>query len=88
MKRLVVLLILTAGMLLSGCSSTKEVSKSDESWQESATFKRVFDSNGEEDEFVFRIGENGKLGFAEYGPFIAGENKSICGFFGEMKVNL
>ncbi|MFC3016680.1 hypothetical protein ACFOEL_09770 [Virgibacillus litoralis] len=73
------------GILLISCS--KEEAKSSEvSWDDSPTLVRevVITDDGKEGNFVFRIGDNGKLGFAEYGPFIAGEKqKYMWHFWGE-----
>ena len=71
------ILALLLGLLLIGCSNTKETN-TEENWQESATFVR--------EASVFRIGDNGKFGFGEYGPFIAGESqKYMWHFWGDEK---
>ncbi|TYS51050.1 DUF4871 domain-containing protein [Bacillus infantis] len=85
MKKLIVLFL---GLLLIGCSNTKQTIKED-NWEESATLVRevIITDDGQKGEFVFRIGDNGKLGFGEYGPFIAGQSqKYMWHFWGEEKV--
>ncbi|MRG86597.1 DUF4871 domain-containing protein [Salinibacillus xinjiangensis] len=68
-----VILFLVCLLLLIGCSyETAKTSK--QNWEESATFVR---KSG----FVFRIGDNGRFGFGEYGPFIAGETQKYMWHF-------
>jgi hypothetical protein len=81
------ILVLLLGLLLIGCSNTKETN-TEENWEESATFVReaIVTDDGQKDDIVFRIGDNGKLGFGEYGPFIAGESqKYMWHFWGDEK---
>ena len=76
-------------LVLVGCSNTTETVKEEETWEESATLVReiVVTDDGETGDFVFRIGDNGKLGFGEYGPFIAGHSqKYMWHFWGDEKV--
>ncbi|MFH0070720.1 DUF4871 domain-containing protein [Peribacillus sp. NPDC056705] len=75
------------GLILMGCSNTKQTIK-EEKWEESAQFVRetVVTDDGQKDDIVFRIGDNGKFGFGEYGPFIAGESqKYMWHFWGDEK---
>ncbi len=76
-------------LVLVGCSNTTETVKEEETWEESATLVReiVVTDDGEKGDFVFRIGDNGKLGIGEYGPFIAGQSqKYMWHFWGDEKV--
>ncbi|MBN8190524.1 hypothetical protein JI667_00050 [Bacillus sp. NTK074B] len=82
------ILIFLFVLLLMGCSNTKQTIK-EEKWEESATLVRevVVTDDGQKGDFVFRIGDNGKLGFGEYGPFIAGQTqKYMWHFWGDEKV--
>ncbi|MFD2923145.1 hypothetical protein [Halobacillus naozhouensis] len=75
-------------LLLIGCSKQEPTIKT-ENWEVSGTLVRevVVTDDGQKGDFVFRIGNNGKLGFAEYGPFIEGEKqKYMWHFWGEQKV--
>jgi hypothetical protein len=74
--------VLMFGLLLMGCSNTKQTVK-EENWKESATLVRevVATDDGQKGDFVFRIGDNGKFGFAEYGPFIAGKTEKYMWHF-------
>ncbi|MEO2076009.1 MAG: hypothetical protein ABGX20_11635 [Bacillus sp. (in: firmicutes)] len=82
------LLVLMLGLLLTGCSNTKQTIKQVK-WEESATLVRevVVTDDGQKDDFVFRMGDNGKFGIGEYGPFIAGQpEKYMWHFWGDEKV--
>ncbi|WP_194841391.1 hypothetical protein [Salinibacillus xinjiangensis] len=71
--------------------SKEEIKTSKESWEESPTLVRevVNSDDGQKGNFVFRIGDNGKLGFAEYGTFIAGkEQKYMWHFWGAQDIEL
>ncbi|MEH6945279.1 DUF4871 domain-containing protein [Bacillus sp. JJ722] len=75
-------------LLLIGCSNSEQTIK-EENWEESATLVKEFvvSDDGQKGDFVFRIGDNGKFGFGEYGPFIAGEEqKYMWHFWGDDKV--
>lgn len=76
------LLLLIFGLFLIGCTNTEKNIK-EENWKESATLIRevVVSQSGDKGDFVFRIGDNGKFGFGEYGPFIAGETQKYMWFF-------
>jgi hypothetical protein len=81
--------ILLLLLVLVGCSNTTETVKEEDTREESATLVRevVVTDDGEKGDFVFRIGDNGKLGFGEYGPFIAGQSqKYMWHFWGDEKV--
>ncbi|MEW9674441.1 DUF4871 domain-containing protein [Ammoniphilus sp. 3BR4] len=66
---------------LTGCSTETGTVK-EENWDESPTLVQEFvNQNGQKIENVFRIGDNGKLGFGEYGPFIAGESQKYMWHF-------
>ncbi|OCA91498.1 hypothetical protein A8F94_00915 [Bacillus sp. FJAT-27225] len=81
-------MVLILCLSLIGCSNTKQTIK-EENWVESATLVRevVVTDDGQKGDFVFRIGNNGKLGFGEYGPFIAGQSqKYMWHFWGDEKV--
>jgi hypothetical protein len=57
-------------------------------WEESATLIKevVVTDDGKTGDFVFRIGDNGKFGIAEYGPFIAGKTeKYMWHFWGDQE---
>ncbi|MFE7064503.1 hypothetical protein ACFVAD_20420 [Sutcliffiella sp. NPDC057660] len=57
-----------------------------EKWVESAKLIR---KTSNEDELVFLIGDNGKFGIAEYGPFISGQDqKYMWHFWGDKKTFL
>lgn len=82
-----VLLTILLSILLIGCSKQEETTKTEE-WEVSATLVRevVVTDDGQKDDVVFRIGNNGKFGFGEYGPFIEGEKqKYMWHFWGEKK---
>ncbi|MGB3260283.1 DUF4871 domain-containing protein [Paenisporosarcina sp.] len=86
MKKTIMVVLLS--FLLIGCSGTKQ-SIEEEKWEESATLVReiVVTDDGQKGDFVFRIGDNGMLGFGEYGPFIAGQTqKYMWHFWGEEKI--
>jgi hypothetical protein len=71
-----------------GCSK-KTINKTEENWEESPALVRevVITDDGQTEDFVFRIGDNGKLGIGEYGPFIAGESqKYMWHFWGEQEI--
>lgn len=77
-------------LLVIGCSNTKLTAKEEKEvkWEESARFVRetIVTDDGQKDDIVFRIGDNGKLGFGEYGPFIAGQpQKYMWHFWGDEK---
>jgi len=60
-----------------------------ESWEESPAFIRevVITDDGKTEDAVFRIGNNGKLGIGEYGPFLRGESqKYMWHFWGEQEL--
>ena len=69
---------------LTGCSAETGTNK-EQSWEESATLvQEITIPNGQKMENVFRMGDNGKLGFGEYGPFIAGQpQKYMWHFWGD-----
>ncbi|MEW9674018.1 hypothetical protein [Ammoniphilus sp. 3BR4] len=75
---------LLLAFILTGCS-TETGTKKEQSWAESATFVQEFvNQDGQKIENVFRIGDNGKLGFGEYGPFVAGKvQKYMWHFWGD-----
>jgi hypothetical protein len=52
-------------------------------WEESAILIKevVVTDDGKTGDFVFHIGDNGKLGIAEYGPFIEGETQKYMWYF-------
>ena len=77
-----VVIVFLVAISIIGCSSA-----TDESWEESATLVRevIVTDDGQTEDFVFRIGDNGKLGIGEYGPFIAGESQKHMWHFGENK---
>ena len=82
------ILILMLCLLLFGCSNSKDTTK-EVKWEESATLVReiVVTDDGQKGDFIFRIGDNGKLGFGEYGPFIEGQTqKYMWHFWGEENV--
>ncbi|WP_251028003.1 MULTISPECIES: DUF4871 domain-containing protein [unclassified Bacillus (in: firmicutes)] len=85
MKKIILALLL--GLLLIGCSNTKQTVKETKEvkWEESATLVQEIETKqGTKIENVFRIGDNGKLGFGEYGPFIAGQpQKYMWHFWGD-----
>ncbi|MTW86471.1 hypothetical protein F3157_12485 [Virgibacillus dakarensis] len=88
MKKNLGLLTILLCILLIGCSKQEQTTKTEE-WEVSATLVRevVVTDDGEKDDVVFRIGNNGKFGFAEYGPFIEDEKqKYMWHFWGEQKV--
>lgn len=102
MKKFLILIICLA-ILSVACSNkdTKVVNNNKDNnnvyvesipgWEESATLIRniVTTDNGDTEEAVFRIGDNGKLGIGEYGPFIAGESqKYMWHFWGDEKTLL
>ncbi|WP_231603489.1 hypothetical protein [Bacillus sp. FJAT-27231] len=80
-------LFITVGLLLVGCSQAEQTVIGAEEWRESPALVRevVITDDGKTDDFVFRIGDNGKLGFGEYGPFIAGEPQKHMWHFGAGK---
>ena len=71
-----------------GCSN-KTIKETKENWEESPTLIRevIVTDYGQTEDFIFRIGDNWKLGFGEYGPFIAGENlkKMYVAFLGRTR---
>lgn len=82
-------LLTMIGLLLASCSKEEQTVSNTEEWKESSTLVRevVITDDGKTDDFIFRIGDNGKLGFGEYGPFIAGKpQKHMWHFWGEKEV--
>lgn len=81
--------ILMLSLLLIGCSNTKQTVNEEKKvkWEESPTLvQEIENQNGTKIENTFRIGDNGKLGFGEYGPFIAGKyQKYMWHFWGDEK---
>ncbi|TMU88360.1 hypothetical protein FGG79_03630 [Bacillus sp. BHET2] len=78
-------------LFLAGCTKGDDrVSNVLETWEESpALVKEItVTDDGQTDEFVFRIGNNGKLGFGEYGPFKAGESQKYMWHFWGDKATL
>ncbi|WP_416150089.1 hypothetical protein ACM26V_03575 [Salipaludibacillus sp. HK11] len=75
MKNLIFIFI--CGFFLIGCSNEES------SWKESPTLIRevVVTDDGQTDDFVFRVGDNGKIGFGEYGPFVEGESQKYMWHF-------
>ena len=89
MKRfLFVVLVFLVVISIIGCSN-ETIKKAEESWEESPTFIReiIVTDDGQTGDFFFRIGDNGKLGFGEYGPFIEGESqKYMWHFWGKQEI--
>ena len=86
MKKTILILMLC--LLFFGCSNSKDTTK-EVIWEESASLVReiVVTDDGQKDDFVFRIGDNGMLGFGEYGPFVAGEaQKYMWHFWGDKEI--
>lgn len=72
-------------LLLVSCSQEEQAIKIGE-WEESASIIRevIVTDDGQVEDFVFHMGNNGKFGIGEYGPFIAGEaQKYMWHFWGE-----
>ncbi|MED4531864.1 DUF4871 domain-containing protein [Metabacillus fastidiosus] len=70
-------LLIFSLFVITGCSD-KTFTTDKEDWKESPTLVK---------DFIFRIGDNGHLGFGEYGPFISGESqKYMWHFWGDEKV--
>ena len=88
MKRfLFIVIVFLVVISIIGCSN-ETIKKTEESWEESPTLVRevIITDDGQTGDFIFRIGDNGKLGFGEYGPFIAGETqKYMWHFWGEQE---
>lgn len=81
-----VVIVFLVAISIIGCSNATE-----ESWEESSTFvsEIIITDDGQTADSVFRIGDNGKLGIGEYGPFIAGEpQKHMWHFWGEQEILL
>ncbi|WP_096186289.1 DUF4871 domain-containing protein [Evansella halocellulosilytica] len=89
MKRfLFIVIVFLVIISIIGCSN-EAIQKTDESWEESPTLdiEVIITDDGQTGDFIFRIGDNGKLGFGEYGPFIAGETqKYMWHFWGEQEI--
>jgi hypothetical protein len=82
-------------VLLSSAACTKEAKQTknenhnevkvrhNNEWEESAALIKevVVTDDGKTGDFVFHIGDNGKLGIAEYGPFIEGETQKYMWYF-------
>ena len=89
MKRfLFIVIVFFVVISIIGCSN-ETIKKTEESWEESPTLVRevVITDDGQTDDYIFRIGDNGKLGFGEYDPFIAGETqKHMWHFWGEQEI--
>ena len=89
MKRfLFIVIVFLVVISIIGCSN-ETIKKTEESWEESPTLVRevIITDDGQTDDSTFRIGDNGKLGFGEYGPFIAGETqKYMWHFWGEKEI--
>jgi hypothetical protein len=84
-KNLILLII--SLFILSACSN-ETVETNVEIWEESSKLVQevVVNQDGQKIENVFRIGDNGKLGFGEYGTFIAGQpQKYMWHFWGDEK---
>ncbi|SEP62551.1 hypothetical protein SAMN05216232_0396 [Virgibacillus subterraneus] len=66
-----------------GCTKEETTNEDEKSWEESPTLVRevVVTDDGKKGNFVFRIGNNGKFGFSEYGPFIEGVKQKYMWFF-------
>lgn len=89
------ILLITSLFILSSCSNEKvkideTVKVNEENWEESATLVReiVVTDDGQIGDFIFHIGDNGRLGFGEYGPFIAGETQKYMWHFWDNKASL
>ncbi|MGD6874246.1 hypothetical protein ACQCU1_18955 [Sutcliffiella horikoshii] len=66
-------------VVLLGCS---EQTSNEVKWEESATLVLEFTTEELQNmEQVFRMGDNGKLGFGEYGPFIANQGQKYMWHF-------
>lgn len=82
------ILIFICGLFLIGCSN-EQSKTTEENWEESPTLIRevIVTDDGQTEDFIFRIGDNGKLGFGEYGPFVEGElQKYMWHFWGEQDI--
>lgn len=66
-----------------GCAKEGTINEPEQSWEESPTLVRevVVTDDGQKGNFIFRIGDNGKFGFSEYGPFIEGVQQKYMWFF-------
>ena len=87
-KKIFIVIVFLVAISTIGCSN-ETIKKAEESWEESATFviEVIVTDDGQTDDFIFRIGDNGKLRFGEYGPFIAGEDqKYMWHFWGEHEI--
>lgn len=87
MRKINMMLIILC-LFLVGCSKEEDAVKIGE-WEESASIIRevIVTDDGQVEDFVFHIGNNGKFGIGEYGPFIAGEaQKYMWHFWGEQEL--
>lgn len=87
-KLLFIVIVFLVVISIIGCSN-EAIQKTEESWEESPTLniEVIITEDGQTGDFIFRIGDNGKLGFGEYGPFIAGETqKYMWHFWGEQEI--
>ncbi|MEI3613219.1 DUF4871 domain-containing protein [Pseudogracilibacillus sp. SO30301A] len=87
-KTLFIVIVFLVVISSIGCSK-KTINKTEENWEESPTLVRevVVTDDGQTEDSVFRIGDNGKLGIGQYGPFIAGESqKHMWHFWGEQEI--
>jgi hypothetical protein len=87
-KFLFIVILFFVVISIIGCSN-QTIKKTEESWEESPTLVRevIITDDGQTDDSIFRIGDNGKLGFGEYGPFIVGETqKYMWHFWGEQEI--
>ncbi|MDQ0232591.1 hypothetical protein [Metabacillus malikii] len=79
---LFIVIVFLLVMSINGCSN-ETFKETKESWEESPTLVKevIVTDDGQTDEFIYRIGDNGKLGFGEYGPFKAGETQKYMWHF-------
>lgn len=86
--RIVHLFLFVLCLLLVGCSEKEKTIEIGE-WEESGSLVRevIVADDGQVEDFIFRIGNNGKFGIGEYGPFIADETqKYMWHFWGEQEI--
>ncbi|MFZ0444555.1 MAG: hypothetical protein WAM95_07945 [Bacillus sp. (in: firmicutes)] len=78
-KFLFIVIVFSVVISIIGCSS-QTIKKTEESWEESPTLVRevIITDDGQTDDFIFRIGDNGKLRIGEYGPFMIFRKEHPC----------
>ncbi|WP_059171991.1 hypothetical protein [Bacillus sp. FJAT-27445] len=90
------IIMITLLLFLNGCELTRDTSlkqknsghptssqiRDSENWKESATVRIPYqDEYGNKSDYVFRMGDNGRFGFMEYGSFVKNQKQKYMWHF-------